>query len=116
MELFLYDRQQLFSKCGVFNLRVLRGISLFCTIPPVYVGAWTGFDIRFQHNLVLGKASLLVSNLIHQQCVSPHTDLHPHASDVAFVNHSKPAVELPVALSVEVVSLQCANNENKPVQ
>jgi len=33
-----------------------------------------------------------------------------------FVNHSKPAVELPAALSVEVVALQCANNENKPVQ
>lgn len=47
---------------------------------------------------------------------SPLADLHPGGLDMVFVSRSKPAVELPVALSVEVVGLQRANNENKPLQ
>lgn len=64
------------------------------------------------------KAFMPVSNLIYQQYVLTNhiTDLHPGGLDVAFVSHSKPAVELPVALSMEVVGLQSANNENKPLQ
>lgn len=73
---------------------------------------------KIQLKLAIGEAFMSVSNLIHQQYVSTNhrTDLHPGGLDVAFVSHSETAVELHVALSVEVVGLQSANNENKPLQ
>lgn len=74
----------------------------------------SGFDLKFQLKLVLGKAFMSVSNLIHQQYVSTN-HLTLIYILVAFVSHREPAVELPVVLSVEVVGLQSANNENKPV-
>lgn len=74
--------------------------------------------LDMQFVLVLVKAPSAFEPHSSAVCIErpPHTDLHPGGLDVAFVNHNKPAAELPVALSVEVVGLRSSNNENKPLQ